>query len=384
MENVKEPIRLRQRKTPSGRISLYLDIYHNRRRSYEYLHLYLLPGTGREERRKNRETLQLAETIRAKRVVELRNGEYGFKSAGAKETRFFEYYESMCRKRFHGDAPSGSAGMWRACLKHLHRYEPNPDITFADVTTEWVQGFRDYLETAQSWCGNGAVSDRHLSQNTKLGYFINLRACIRQAFEERIIADDPMRFVEGFKPQETTRQYLTIEEVRRLALAECVFPDVKRAFLFSCLTGLRRSDVIRLRWGDVQHQSGFVRLLFRQKKTGGQEYLDITPQAAALMGERGEAGACVFGTLPLPHPTNNAIRKWAARAGIEKAITFHCARHTFAVMMLDLGADLYTVSKLLGHREIATTQVYAKVLDKNKQAAVSKIPSIFSADEADG
>lgn len=65
------------------------------------------------------------------------------------------------------------------------------------------------------------------------------------------------------------------------------------------------------------------------------------------------------------------------RAGIHKDITFHCGRHTFAVMMLDLGTDIYTVSKLLGHRELSTTQIYAKVLDKNKQAAVAKIPDIF-------
>ena len=65
-------------------------------------------------------------------------------------------------------------------------------------------------------------------------------------------------------------------------------------------------------------------------------------------------------------------------AGIKKHITFHSGRHTFAVMMLDLGTDIYTVSKLLGHREIGTTQIYAKVLDKNKQAAVAKIPSILN------
>ena len=186
-----------------------------------------------------------------------------------------------------------------------------------------------------------------------------------------------MRGIENFKAEEGTRMYLTIDEVRRLAETECEYPQIKRAFLFSCLTGLRRSDILKMTWGEVQEQSGFTRIIFRQKKTGGQEYLDITPQAAELMGERGKPNEPVFTDIHSTSCTNGTIKRWVLRAGIKKEITFHCARHTFAVMMLDLGTDIYTVSKLLGHRELNTTQIYAKVLDKNKQAAVSNIPSIL-------
>ena len=112
-------------------------------------------------------------------------------------------------------------------------------------------------------------------------------------------------------------------------------------------------------WAEVQEQSGFTRIIFRQKKTGGQEYLDITPQAAELMGERGKPNEPVFTDIHSPSCTNEAIKRWVLRAGIKKEITFHIARHTFAVMMLDLGTDIYTVSKLLGHRELNTTQIYA-------------------------
>lgn len=95
------------------------------------------------------------------------------------------------------------------------------------------------------------------------------------------------------------------------------------------------------------------------------------------MGERGKNEDYVFNDVFSPDCTNKTIQNWVLRAGIDKKITFHCGRHTFAVMMLDLGTDIYTVSKLLGHRELSTTQIYAKVLDKNKQAAVAKIPDIF-------
>ena len=135
---------------------------------------------------------------------------------------------------------------------------------------------------------------------------------------------------------------------------------------------------MRLRWVDVQRQGAFVRLIFRQKKTGEQEYLDISSEAVPFMGERGGDGERVFGDFHYSDTMRRELQSWVSRAGINKRITFHCARHTFAVMMLDLGTDIYTVSKLLGHRRLSTTQIYARVLDKGKQAAVSRIPSIVA------
>lgn len=380
MNKSKEPITLRQRKMPSGRTSLYLDIYLNGKRTYEYLHLYLEQGTSRTIKEKNRQTLQFAEAVCAKRIVELRNGEYGFKSQFATHTRFFDYYKELCQKRFNATESRGNWGNWYSCLHHLRKYEKRENITFEDITPEWVQGFRDYLDKeACAWSNDyrKKIKDKPLARNTKVSYFNKLCACLNQAFEERIIEFNPIRGVERFKAEEGTRMYLTIDEVKLLAQTECEYPRIKDAFLFSCLTGLRRSDVLRLRWGDVYRQGEYTRIIFRQKKTKEQEYLDITEQAARLMGKRGDDEEYVFTDIHTPSTTNNAIKLWVARAGIKKDITFHCARHTFATMMLDLGNDLYTVSKLLGHREIATTQIYAKVLDKNKQKAVSSIPDVL-------
>lgn len=378
MPTSKEPIRLRQRRTPSGLISLYLDIYIDGHRSYEYLKMYLVPERTRADKEKNKQTLLLADAIRSKRVVELRNGKYGFVTR-ATSVRFFEYYRSMCEHRL-GKQSKSNWGNWTSCLHHLRQYEKRDNITFEEITPEWVQGFRDYLESdAVAWAHDKRKRKdfKPLSRNSKVSYFNKLRACLNQAFEERIIANNPIRGIDGFKAEEGTRMYLTLEEVKKLAQTECDFPRIKAAFLFSCLTGLRRSDVLRLRWGDVHQQGDFTRLIFRQKKTDGLEYLDITAEAVLLMGDRGKAEDYVFTDIHAPSVTNNAIRVWVARAGIDKNITFHCARHTFAVMMLDLGTDLYTVSKLLGHRDISTTQIYAKVLDKNKQKAVSNIPNIL-------
>lgn len=373
-------ITLRQRTLPSGRTTLYLDIICNGQRKVESLKLFLIPETSRADKQKNKETLKLAEAIRAKRVVEVQNKEFGFKSDYAEETNFYDYYVAITEKRL-GNESRGNWGNWRSCLKHLEKYDPNlKKRTFADIDQEWVQGFRDYLDKeACAWgCDyRERIKDHPLSRNSKLSYFNKLRACMNQAVEERIIRKNPVLGVERFKEEEGTRMYLTIDEVKTLAQTECEYPNIKRAFLFSCLTGLRRSDVLRLTWGDIHKQDDYTRIIFTQKKTGGLEYLDISAQAAELLGERGKPNENVFTDIHSPSCTNEAIKRWVLRAGINKEITFHCARHTFAVMMLDLGTDIYTVSKLLGHRELSTTQRYAKVLDKNKQKAVSKIPDIF-------
>lgn len=385
MGQSKEPIRLRQRKTASGNITLYLDIYLNGKRSYEYLKLYLIPETNRKAKEKNRETLQLAEAIRSKRVVELQNGEYGFNAAYKLDTNFLDYYRAMCEKR-HGNPESrGNWGNWYSCLKHLERYCKS-HMTFKDVTPEWIIGFREYLDkTARCRDKRKIITTEEvtkpLSQNSKVSYFNKLRACINQAFEDRIMPHNPIRGVEGFKQAETERCYLTLKEVKAMAAAQCKYPALKNAFMFSCLTGLRKSDIEKLRWREVQQQGEFTRIIFKQKKTGGQEYLDITPQAVQYMGVRREPDDLVFVGFKYSSYMITELRMWAVRAGVTKDITFHSGRHTFAVLMLDLGADIYTVQKLLGHKEITTTQIYAKVLDKKKQEAVSKIPDILSADE---
>lgn len=377
----KEPIRIRKKALANGNTSLYLDVYRNGGREYEFLKLYLVPEKTKADKEKNRQTMQLAEAIKSKRIVELQNGEYGFNAAYKLDTNVLDYYRAMCEKR-HGNTESrGNWGNWYSCLKHLERYCKS-NMTFKEVTPEWIEGFKEYLDkTARCRDKRKIITTEEvtkpLSQNSKVSYFNKLRACINQAFEDRIIPHNPLRGIEGFKQGETERSYLTLEEVRAMAAAHCKYPALKNAFLFSCLTGLRKSDIEKMRWREVQQQGEFTRLVFKQKKTGGQEYLDINPQAVQYMGERREADEHVFVGFRYSSYMITELRMWAVRAGITKDITFHSGRHTFAVLMLDLGADIYTVQKLLGHKEITTTQIYAKVLDKKKQAAVSMIPDIL-------
>lgn len=379
--NQKEPVKLREKKLSNGNISLFLDIYRNGKRHKEYLKLYLINATTPFEREQNRQTLATAQAIKSKRLIELQNGEYSFTRQFNENTPFLEYYRKMVEERRNNPDSKGNWGNWRSCLRYLEIY-CDEKTTFKDVTPEFVLGFKEFLNNVEkdTHKRTGPRRERDtfqgLSQNSKVSYFNKLRACINHAYDERIIPYNPLRGIEGFKEAEVKRDYLTLEEIRKLAATPCRYPVLKRTFLFSCLTGLRKSDILKLTWGEVQKFGDYMRIVFKQKKTGGQEYLDITPQAEKYLGERGNPDDYVFTGFSYGSWTSLELQRWSMEAGINKRLTFHLARHTFAVLMLYLGADIYTLSKLLGHKELATTQIYAKVLDKSKQNAVSLIPEI--------
>lgn len=327
----KTPVRLRERLLADGSRSLYLDIYRNGRRSRENLKLYLVEERTNADKEQNRETLATAQAIKAKRTIEMQNGEYSFTRQYEEDTLFLEYYRNMCESRLKSDT-NGNWGNWRSCLRYLESY-CDETTTFREITPNWIKGFKEFLDTVEKDTHKKTnKKDRNLfqplSQNSKVSYFNKLRACINHAYENRIIAQNPLRGIEGYKQEEVERAYLTIEEVRKLAVTPCKYPYLKNAFLFSCLTGLRKSDIERLTWGEVKKQGEFTRIIFKQKKTGGQEYYDISPQAEAFMGERGYDADKVFSGFKYGAWILLELRRWVLAAGITKDITFHCGRHT--------------------------------------------------------
>ncbi|MDQ0477644.1 MULTISPECIES: site-specific integrase [Chryseobacterium] len=152
---------------------------------------------------------------------------------------------------------------------------------------------------------------------------------------------------------------------------------LKKAFLFSCLSGLRRSDINTLTWSEVPDEGEFSKVNFRQEKTGGVEYLYISAQAIELLGERQDPQDLVFRGLKYGMTYNTEIIRWCNRAAVPKHITFHSARYTNAVLLLENGADIYTVSKRLDHRELRTTQIYAKIVDSKMKEAAEVISELY-------
>ena len=373
-------VKLRSRKTSNGRASLYLDYVQYNERVRDTLGLFLLSGKSSEVKEKNQKTMAKAELLRLEKEKELLAATPQKENADGK-TLFLQYYRTLMEDRKND---LGNYGNWRSCFKYLQVY-CSETTTFDDITPRWVQGFKTYLDTVEKDSFKVALKPSRegfngLSQNSKCSYFNKLRACLNQAYKEGIIASNPADPIKGFKADEAERQYLTIEEVKKMAATKCKYPHLKRAFLFACFTGLRKSDIQKLTWSEVQKFGDYTRLVFKQKKTGGQEYLDIPKAAEQYLGTQDDAKPddLVFPLFKYSSETSLELRRWALAAGITKDFTFHCSRHTFAVMLLNSGTDIYTVSKLLGHREIATTQIYAHLVDARKQEAVNKISDIFS------
>ena len=362
-------VSLRKRKMQSGRTSLYLDIYNQGKREYEYLELFLVVPKTSDDRKQNKENLAMAEAMRGKRQLEIQKGIYGFKSTRVNENEdFLAFYEQMLEERYN---TGSNYDNWFSALKYIKLYS-NGKIKFKDLTPEFVEGFKNYLLTAKI-PGRGVK----LSQNSCVSYFNKFRAAINKAFELRKLEDNPVQRVKSIRQADPNRQYLTLEELKRLKKTECKSEILKHAFLFSCLTGLRWSDVHNLKWKDIEHSKKMgTRIIFRQQKTDGQEYHPIDKQALEYLPEKGDPFDRVFEGLKYSAEMNIKLAQWVLKAGITKTITFHCARHTYAVLLLSNNVGIATVSQMLGHRELKTTLLYAKVIDSMKQDAATKIPKI--------
>ena len=185
--------------------------------------------------------------------------------------------------------------------------------------------------------------------------------------------------MESIRVPESPREFLTIDEIKKLIETPCSWDEVKKAYLFSCYCGLRISDIENLKWGDIIRDGEQYRIQIVMQKTREPLYLPLSKQALRWIPERGEASDedNVFNSLPVRNWGNLIIKEWAKDAGITKHLSYHTARHTFATMMLTLGADLYTTSKLLGHTKVATTEIYAKIVNSKKDEAVNLVDKVF-------
>ena len=340
---IKEPIRLRMKLLNNGSKSLYLDIYRNGKRSYEYLKMYIIPEVDDNARKQNTVTMLLSEWMQ----------------------QYMANQESKGKKGLH---------QIKVAMQILKDYA-GEQVTIEDVDKTFCKGYIDYLLTEYQPQG------RPISRFTAQNYYRVLNCALNAAVRADIIKVNPMNKLdnsEKIRRPDSKREYMTIEEIRSLIAAPMEYSAVKNAYLFSCFCGLRISDIIGLKWKNVYIDNGQYRLEVVMQKTKEPTYLPLSQEALRRLPERGEKTAedHVF-DLPSPTYINVILKPWAKAAGIDKHFTFHTARHTFATMMLTLGADLYTVSKLLGHSDVKVTQVYAKIVNRKKDEAVNLVNGLF-------
>jgi integrase len=404
-------VKLRFKNISENRQSLYLDFYPpilhpetDKPTRREFLNLFLfneneteeqmyLDKNGKEKKRliplvgkkgepkkvrlnpinkkHNEETLQIAEQIRQKRDNQLNKPEIytGYEKAQLKiremeNTSFLEYFCELKDKR-----KASNHDNWVSAYHYLEKFTGGK-LKFVDLDEKFCNDFKDYLCNTYS----NRSEKVKLSQNSAFSYFNKFKATLKQAHKDGFLRYNLNARIDRIKEAETHRNFLTLEELNNLIQKDCLNPLLKNAALFSALTGFRFGDIAKLTWGEVEFIKGngyFIQ--FTQQKTNGVEMMPISEQAYNLMGERKEPNQKVFNGLTYSAYSNKHLAQWIGSAGITKNITFHCFRHTYATLQLSNGTDFYTVSKMLGHRDPRTTQVYTKIINQAKRDATDKI-----------
>ncbi|MBL7967585.1 MAG: site-specific integrase [Prolixibacteraceae bacterium] len=283
------------------------------------------------------------------------------------QQNFIEYFDKLTAKR-HANNSKSILINWQRAVEFLKQFAGDM-LLFSQINNRMAEEFKLFLLSAPL----GGNKTGTLSQNTASTYFSIFKAALKQAFIDGYLTVDLSAKIKGIQDQESRREYLSVDELNTLAATPCERDVLKRAALFSALTGLRHCDIQKLQWKEINIDGNQARLHFTQQKTKGVEYTPISEQALQLCGEPEKPEKFVFEDLPDPSWISHPLKKWVVAAGIKKKITFHCFRHTYATLQLSSGTDIYTVSKMLGHTNVKTTQIYAKVVDEKKDKAAQAI-----------
>lgn len=281
---------------------------------------------------------------------------------------FIKYFEDLRDKR-HQNSSKSIRVNWDREVKLMKMFTKGKPMIFSTIDMNLLEDYKNFLINAPQ----GGSKKGTITRNTASTYFSIFKAGLHQAFIDGYLTVDIAAKAKNIAYSDKQREYLTIDELNTLAATPCDRPIMKRASLFSALTGMRHSDIQKLKWKEIIKDGEHYRILFTQQKTKGVQYMPISDQAYQLCGERGEPDRLVFEGLQDPSWINKPLERWIKAAGITKHITFHSGRHTYATLQLTNGTDIYTVSKMLGHTKVTTTQIYAKIVDEKKEQAADTI-----------
>ncbi len=353
-------VTLRRKKNSDGSTSQYLDIYHNSQRTYEFLaDCKLFKPSSPLDRKDNRDRVELAERIRMKREQQIQSDEYDISPAFKIGIDFIKLFDNYLERYTKKDKRIVSA-----CLKQFKDYmveEGHKKLTTKQINGKVVNQFKEHLE-------------KTLNGETPANYFKKFKRVLKTAMIDKNISASLALEINDISIKSETgikKDILTYEEIQDLASTQMTNKEVKRAFLFSCFTGLRFCDIINLKWRHVQGKT----LNLVQQKTQVAVSINLNKTALNLLGEKQDANKFVF-NLPSHTACIKGIKKWCTNAGITKKITWHCARHSFATGIIFYGSDVKNASALLGHKSLAYTDRYLRVVDSLKEKAVENLPEL--------
>lgn len=362
-------ITLGRKSLRNGRSSLYLDYCFNGKRQRQYLGIILDSPTDKHTRATNRAKLQLAQVLRSQREIEYLKERYPFRmtempfrlpQTAGNGIDFFSYAEEYLAQYHQKDIR-----LVRGVFTQLRKFHTGV-LLLDNITPRFCNAFLDYLQ-------------RNLNGNSPVNYFKKFKMCLSACVESGLILQNPASGIRLHQYNDVTKEILSEKELTQLALTPCRSPEVKRAFLFSCMSGLRWCDVKLLCYRNIDFAQKRITLI--QKKVAGhssRSVLHLNLNASALYLLKVQSGLSEERVFRLPSHSYclRMLNEWTRKAGIRKHISFHCARHTFITNLMASGANIKTAASLAGHSSTRHTEKYIHIIDTQKQQAVDNLPPL--------
>ena len=362
-------VTLRTRPLKNGMLSYYLDYYPGYRDQetmktirHEGLNIYIYANPKNERERNFNATMsEKAEAIRCRRFESIVNDRYDFFDRHKLKADFLEYYRRQLRKHDQ---------KWEFVYHHFYNFV-HGKCTFEEIDIDLCNKFREYLLNAKQLRRDGRIS-----KNSASGYWSTFRGLLKILYRNRLITTNINDFLDKIATEDTPKDYLSVEELYKLAETPCKKPILKTAALFSCLTSLRISDILSLQWHEIiDFAAGGKCVHTITQKTKTEDIIPISDEALQLIGYSPEKTGLVFKGLKRSW-TQQPMKEWIREAGITKNITFHSYRRTYATLQGAAGTDIRTIQSNMAHKSITTTQRYMKVVDSNKREASNRISLI--------
>jgi integrase/recombinase XerD len=355
MNNTLRKIQIRSRKTSPIISSLFLDYYVNGKRHRESLDLKVFNNPKNSlEKLQNKEALIKAEFIRNERENQFFSDEIDESLARKKKSNsdfydfMHEYVDTYIKK---------DKRMILAVLNAFNDFAP-PPLSGKDVTESLCFKFMEYLSVK-------------FNGETPASYFSRFKKVIRQAYRDGYLKINPVENIKNLKTDSSIKkEVLDIEEIKKLINTHCGNEEVKKAFLFACNTGLRFVEINALKWENLRGDE----IVIDQAKTGIKVQVPLNTNALSIIDTIDKKNEHVF-NLPSANGVNKVLKNWSLKAGLEKKITFHSARHSFGTILAYYGNDVASISKLLGHTSLKHTMKYVRIGKELKQKAVNSIPN---------